>query len=164
MPSWIHTTDAAAWTGWLPQTVTPTLTRCWTHPGDPLAAGRSTLVGMPRTIPVWACSKPSAIQIRPKPIRRMRRPRGSGAAPGCGAGGRGVRPAAMARRYCMVRTRFHATAAATTTRATTSNWCSSAEWNAETIVGLSLCSERVIPGIGSDRPGHDAVQRHRARH
>ncbi len=45
MPTWIHTVAAAAVTGWSDQMVVPTPTRCWTQPGDELAAGRDDRPG-----------------------------------------------------------------------------------------------------------------------
>ncbi len=78
MPTWIHTVAAAADTGWSVQMVVPTLTRCWTQPGEELAAGVRTEPGSPRGIDPWIWSRPSNSQRRPKVIRSSRRAGGSG--------------------------------------------------------------------------------------
>ena len=77
-PIWIQTADEAAWIGWLDQMLTPSFTRCCTHPGDVEADGSMTLVGSPSGIADWSWRSPSRIQRPPKPIRRMRRAAGSG--------------------------------------------------------------------------------------
>ncbi len=69
---------AAAVTGWSDQTVVPTLTRCWTHPGEEPAAGVMTEPGRPSGIAPWIWSRPSNSQSSPKAIRNSRRPGGSG--------------------------------------------------------------------------------------
>ncbi len=78
MPIWIHTVADAAVTGWSAQMVVPTLTRCWTHPGDELAAGVMTWLGSPRGIEGWICSSPSNSHTIPNVIRSSRRAAGSG--------------------------------------------------------------------------------------
>ena len=78
MPTWIHTVAAAAETGWFDQMVVPTLTRCRTHPGLVLADGVITEPGRPRGMARWSWSRPSSSQRRPKVIRNIRRPAGSG--------------------------------------------------------------------------------------
>src|ERR1039458_236958 len=65
-PIWIHTVAAAADTGRFDQMVAPTLAMCWTHPGDELAAGVSTVPGRPNGIDAWAWSRPSNTQSTPK--------------------------------------------------------------------------------------------------
>ena len=69
IPSWSHTAEAAAWTGWSVQTFTPTFTTCWTQPGDELAVGWTTLDGRPSGIADWSWSRPSSIHSSPNPIR-----------------------------------------------------------------------------------------------
>ena len=77
MPTWIHTVAAAAVTGWSDQMVVPTPTRCWTQPGDELAAGVMTDPGRPSGMAPWICRSPSNSQRSPKASRSSRRAGGS---------------------------------------------------------------------------------------
>ena len=77
IPTWIQTTEAAAWTGWYDQLVPAQFTRCWTQPGELAAAGLMTCPGSPPAMAGWACSRPSKIQRTPKPIRSTWRHNGS---------------------------------------------------------------------------------------
>ena len=132
MPTWIHTAAVAAETGWRFHVVTPKFTRDCTQPGEVDAAGWSTWLAMPVGMLDWACSRPSKIQMRPKPMRRTRRATGS-AASGRGRGGHGA-PFACALRYCTDRSAFHATASTSKTPKIRRPWRVRAWWNAFTMM------------------------------
>ncbi len=56
-------------------------TMCCTQPGELAAAGWMTCEGRPTAMAGWACSRPSKIQMTPKPIRSSWRQPGSATLP-----------------------------------------------------------------------------------
>ena len=73
----------------------------------------------------WSWSSPSKIQKHPKPMRRMVRATGSGVE-SSGFDGNELRPSALSRRYCVLRTTFQPMAHTAPIRRTTSSWWKSA--------------------------------------
>ena len=78
MPTWIHTEEAAAVTGWSFQIDTPDATTCCTHDGDEAAEGVMTPEVSPSGIEFCVWSSPSKIQMIPNEMRSRRRAAGSG--------------------------------------------------------------------------------------
>ena len=143
IPTWIHTAAAPAVTGWLFQVVTPTFTRCCTHPGDEEAAGCKTPDGSPSGIEDCVWRSPSKSQSTPKAIRTKRRPGASGS-----LGVVAVEPGVPLRRSCMTRTRFQMSARTAAIPSRNSPWWMRVVRKAETMVGLFVLSESPIPVIG----------------
>ena len=77
-------------TSWCPAQ----FTMCWTQPGELAAAGSMTWEGSPAAMAGCACSRPSKIQMMPKPIRSSCRQAGSAAALPRARRRNGRRPAA----------------------------------------------------------------------
>ncbi len=149
IPSWIHTVEAAAAAGWLAHTVVPESTKRCTQPGDVAAAGLITPSTSPVGIPDWSCRSPSNTQVRPKAIRRNRRPAGSGSA-GATTGGNDS-PRATARRYCMDRSWFQPTKRTATSTSTRAPWVARSWWNEAMIEPLPGPGGPPIPVMGGRR-------------
>ena len=144
IPIWIQTAAAPAWIGWYDQLVPAQFTRCWTQPGEAAAAGWMTCEGSPTAMDGWACSRPSKIQMMPKPIRSSWRQPGSAM-----ASPRPAAPLAGGRIHSLIAAQ--ATARITKTQPAMIPWCSSALRNAATRVGLSLFRPEFMPGIVAHR-------------
>jgi len=144
MPTWIHTADVAAGIGWFSQIVVPTLTMCWTQPGDDDADGSG---------PLWQSERhrclglEEAVEQPDQPEADPEQPRAAGSGYGYAVDEGIEPPAATARRYCTVRSVFHATSTTSAMRRTKRSWWNKERWNAERMKALLVWRGWPIPGM-----------------